>query len=158
MKIGLLTLPFNTNYGGILQAYALQTVLERMGHKVVVFDTPKKNSLPPLWKLPLSFAKRILLKSMGRIDRIFIERYNNRMRPILAKEDSHQLFDSLCKMSNRRRNSFSRFLAYHYEFHVNCDFADRYSPDHDVLVELRDLVKEEAKSKVSIEKWSYDRL
>lgn len=27
-----------------------------------------------------------------------------------------------------------------------------------VLVKLRDLVKEEAKSKVSIEKWSYDRL
>ena len=41
---------------------------------------------------------------------------------------------------------------------MNCDFADRYSPDHDVLVELRDLVKEEAKSKVSIEKWSYEEL
>lgn len=27
-----------------------------------------------------------------------------------------------------------------------------------VLVKLRDLVKEEAKSKVSIEKWSYDEL
>lgn len=27
-----------------------------------------------------------------------------------------------------------------------------------VLVRLRDLVKEKAKSKVSIEKWSYDRL
>ena len=80
------------------------------------------------------------------------------MRPIFAKEDPHQLFDSLCKMSNRGRNSFSRFLAYHYEFHVDCDFADRYGPDRDVLVELRDLVKEEAKSKVSIEKWSYDGL
>lgn len=28
MKIGILTLPLHTNYGGILQAYALQTVLE----------------------------------------------------------------------------------------------------------------------------------
>ena len=34
MKIGILTLPLHTNYGGILQAYALQTVLERMGHEV----------------------------------------------------------------------------------------------------------------------------
>jgi hypothetical protein len=33
MKIGILTLPLHTNYGGILQAYALQTILERMGHK-----------------------------------------------------------------------------------------------------------------------------
>lgn len=86
MRIGILTLPLHTNYGGILQAYALQTVLERMGHEVVVFDTPKKSTLPPLWKLPLSFAKRILLKSMGRIDRIFIERYNNRVQPIVTKE------------------------------------------------------------------------
>ena len=33
MKIGILTLPFHTNYGGILQAYALQTVLEQLGHQ-----------------------------------------------------------------------------------------------------------------------------
>lgn len=33
MKIGILTLPLHTNYGGILQTYALQTVLERMGHE-----------------------------------------------------------------------------------------------------------------------------
>jgi hypothetical protein len=32
MKIGILTLPLHTNYGGILQAYALQTVLKCMGH------------------------------------------------------------------------------------------------------------------------------
>lgn len=36
MRIGILTLPLHTNYGGILQAYALQTVLERMGHEVCV--------------------------------------------------------------------------------------------------------------------------
>lgn len=91
MRIGILTLPLHTNYGGILQAYALQTVLERMGHEVVVFDTPNKCPLPPLWKLPLSFAKRILLKSMGRIDRIFIERYNNSVQPIITKRFNHLL-------------------------------------------------------------------
>lgn len=35
MNIGILTLPFHINYGGILQAYALQTYLETLGHKVV---------------------------------------------------------------------------------------------------------------------------
>lgn len=40
LKIGILTLPLHTNYGGILQAYALQTVLERMGHEVA----PQKSS------------------------------------------------------------------------------------------------------------------
>ena len=38
MRIAILTLPFHANYGGVLQAYALQTVLQRMGHEVVVLD------------------------------------------------------------------------------------------------------------------------
>ena len=33
MKIGILTQPLHHNYGGILQAYALQTTLRRMGHE-----------------------------------------------------------------------------------------------------------------------------
>lgn len=38
MRIAILTLPLHTNYGGILQAYALQTVLTRMGHQVEVLQ------------------------------------------------------------------------------------------------------------------------
>lgn len=38
MRIGILTLPLRSNYGGILQCYALQTVLEKMGHDVIVLD------------------------------------------------------------------------------------------------------------------------
>lgn len=34
MKIGILTLPFNNNYGGLLQAYALQSLLKQRGHEV----------------------------------------------------------------------------------------------------------------------------
>ncbi len=34
MKIGILTLPFNNNYGGLLQAYALQNYLQNRGHEV----------------------------------------------------------------------------------------------------------------------------
>ena len=48
MRIGILTLPLHANYGGILQAYALQTVLERMGHKVVVID--RKKTIKTTWK------------------------------------------------------------------------------------------------------------
>lgn len=42
MKIAILTLPLHTNYGGILQAYALQKTLSKMGHKVVVLDKARK--------------------------------------------------------------------------------------------------------------------
>lgn len=85
MRIGILTLPLHTNYGGILQAYALQTVLERMGHEVVVFDTPNQLPLPPLWKRPLSYAKRAVLKAEGKMNRIFLEQYYNKIRPIIAQ-------------------------------------------------------------------------
>ena len=36
MRIGLLTLPLETGYGSILQAYALKTVLTRQGHEVIL--------------------------------------------------------------------------------------------------------------------------
>lgn len=35
MKICILTQPLGRNYGGLLQAFALQTVLKRLGHEVV---------------------------------------------------------------------------------------------------------------------------
>ena len=35
MKILILTQPLRNNYGGLLQAFALQTVLKKMGHKVL---------------------------------------------------------------------------------------------------------------------------
>lgn len=77
MRIGILTLPLHTNYGGILQAYALQTVLERMGHQVVVFDRPLEKSKLPLWKMPYSYTKRFIKKYFfGKKDEhIFWERY-----------------------------------------------------------------------------------
>ena len=40
MKVGILTQPLTNNYGGLLQAYALQTILERMGHEVVILNRP----------------------------------------------------------------------------------------------------------------------
>lgn len=40
MKIGILTQPLQNNYGGLLQAYALQTSLERLGHTVIILNRP----------------------------------------------------------------------------------------------------------------------
>jgi hypothetical protein len=38
MKIAILTQPLETNYGGLLQAFALQKVLKRMGHEVLTIN------------------------------------------------------------------------------------------------------------------------
>ncbi len=40
MKIGILTQPLANNYGGILQNFALQLVLKRMGHTPVTINIP----------------------------------------------------------------------------------------------------------------------
>lgn len=63
MKIGIITHPLYTNYGGLLQAYALQTTLERLGHEAFEIELNRKKRQLPFWKLPLSISKRIL-KSM----------------------------------------------------------------------------------------------
>ena len=66
MRIGIFTLPLHTNYGGIIQAYALQTMLERMGHEVMVINTKPKllKFALPRWKKPLAYGKRLLVKAL----------------------------------------------------------------------------------------------
>ena len=38
MKIGILTSPLKSNYGGILQNWALQQALIKLGHKPITID------------------------------------------------------------------------------------------------------------------------
>lgn len=59
MKIGIVTLPLHSNYGGILQAWALQTVLTRMGHDVKVIDKDYRSRKSDWFVL---YPKRILKK------------------------------------------------------------------------------------------------
>lgn len=80
MRIGILTLPLHTNYGGILQAYALQTVLERMGHEVCLIEKKCKFLPFPLWKAPLVYGKRILMNVFGHPFPIFYEQQDNIIR------------------------------------------------------------------------------
>lgn len=71
MRIGILTLPLHTNYGGILQAYALQTVLERMGHDVVVIDEQYTFKISFLKKC-FAYPKRAICKYILRDKRAVI--------------------------------------------------------------------------------------
>lgn len=71
MKIGIVTLPLNINYGGILQAYALQTVLEKLGHEVVVFQKNKyRDNTSVITILKRLFSKYVLRNNVH----VFLER------------------------------------------------------------------------------------
>lgn len=88
MKIAILTLPLHTNYGGILQAYALQTVLQRMGHHVDVLDTDIVKSRP--WFLmPMVYSKRLIYRFLMKSDMpIFYERKLKYDKPIVQSNTS----------------------------------------------------------------------
>lgn len=60
MKVAIVTLPLHTNYGGLLQAYALKTSLEGIGHETTVLDLEDKMPAPKLFKAPFVYARRAL--------------------------------------------------------------------------------------------------
>lgn len=62
MRIGILTLPFNNNYGGYLQCYALMQVVKRMGHEVVLINRrPQSNRFLGV-KFFKGFIKKYVLR------------------------------------------------------------------------------------------------
>lgn len=60
MKIGILTQPLTFNYGGILQAFALQTILKKEGHDAWLINYEKRK--PHAWEIPFSIIKRMCKK------------------------------------------------------------------------------------------------
>lgn len=64
MKIAILTQPLHSNYGGILQAYALQTVLRHEGHDVITLD--RRKGYPSL---------KVLLFRIGSFFKCIIRKY-----------------------------------------------------------------------------------
>lgn len=85
MKIGILTLPLHTNYGGILQAYALQTVLERMGYEACVIQRPWRKQIV-WWKYPLQIVKRCINRFiLGYDNSIFGELRWNKNQAIIER-------------------------------------------------------------------------
>ncbi len=72
MKIGILTQPLRTNYGGLLQAYALQTVLNRLGHEVLIinrcYTDPTKSLLPKVLRIKnIIIGRDVACKNINEI-------------------------------------------------------------------------------------------
>lgn len=86
MKVAILSLVLHTNYGGLLQSYALQTVLERMGHEVEILSAPETCKTPPLRKMPYCLMRRLAYKLLkDHSAPIFWERKMNRERPVVTQ-------------------------------------------------------------------------
>lgn len=106
MRVAILTLPLHTNYGGILQCYALQTVLQRMGHEVRVLVKPQYGRSYCII-YPLVVCKRI------------IKRY------ILGKKVNIWLSPNELERKNTD-NFIKRYIAQHKCRYWDLDLADRF--------------------------------
>lgn len=111
MKIGILTQPLHSNYGGLLQNYALQQVLLRAGHEVETInqDPPLRSPLR-LWAgrckvaiyhslMPQRYAKPRYVPSeteMGMIRRNTNQFINTYIRHTKTIHSSHE-FSSIAK-------------------------------------------------------------
>lgn len=80
MKIGLLNLQYDTNYGGNIQRYALMTVLQRMGHDVTHLNLRFNFNDTPLYRRLLRLCKRILMKSIGHLNVSLLKEYSQQKK------------------------------------------------------------------------------
>ncbi|HIE9076765.1 TPA: hypothetical protein ACXP60_005431 [Klebsiella variicola subsp. variicola] len=79
MKVAILTQPLHTNYGGTLQAFALQYILREFGHEPVTINYRKIKPVVHPIRLVLSRIKQKIIE--GRIVYPFsdedIKKYQN---------------------------------------------------------------------------------
>ena len=103
MKIGILTHPLHSNYGGILQCYALNTYLRKLGHDTVVIRrVPNKQFFLKRW---LKYILRIIGVSRFRIKQtdnksINLSRFVNSYIDYTTPVDSMRKMKSICRKYN----------------------------------------------------------
>lgn len=115
MKIAILTLPLNINYGGILQAYALQTILEQRGHEVHIIEEVQRPLKLPIYKMPFSYSKRIIKNIIGKKCYILYEQKYNRELPIITE-------------------NINRFINKNIHLAIYKDFSYIKESEYDVII------------------------
>jgi hypothetical protein len=133
MKVAIVTLPLHTNYGGLLQAFALKTCIEGMGHEVTVLDLKDKMPGPPAFKAPFVYVRR-MFRRMIRGDsapEVFRERRFKAELPVVGA-NTMKFIDKY--LSPRQIGSFRQLTDGEYDaFVVGSDqvWRPRYFPGVD---------------------------
>lgn len=82
MKIAILTQPILMNYGGVLQAYALQSILQSMGHDVTIINRVWNYEQGYIYRA-LSFYKCVILAFLSVVLRKYS--YKSAKKKIIDK-------------------------------------------------------------------------
>lgn len=128
MKLAICTQPLATNYGGILQNYALQQILKKLGHEVWTFDIWKYT----WWNWFNNICKIIILKLLGRKYPFPITpiRYTKKQLPLRQFAYKHIL------LTTPRTNWFERSMIKKYQLDGIVVGSDQvWRPIYNVYVE-----------------------
>lgn len=112
MKIAILTLPLHSNYGGILQAYALQTTLERMGHEVTVITQDRR----------IRYSFFIRIKAFGSY---FIKKYVLLRKNVLYSSQKKQNRE-LAEREQYTRAFIDKYIHTHIVKQLSTDVPDKF--------------------------------
>lgn len=88
MKIGILTQPLLRNYGGILQNYALQQVLKKLGHKPITIDYVAHYNFKTIVMYNIKTIILLLTKGSKRKFRLYYRRRNSAMESFVTQNIS----------------------------------------------------------------------
>ena len=78
-RICILTQPVSNGFGGLLQAYALQTIIKRMGHEVWTEDRKRNCSR---WNRFIAFVKSIVIYLFAPVLHYFTKVYFSTPRTV----------------------------------------------------------------------------
>lgn len=148
MNILILTHPLGTNYGGMLQCYALSTILERMGHNVEVMD---RRTYLPVYKRVL----RSFLSMVGH------PRYNNpkfkKMMPFVSNhlKLTPALYTSKACTSYCKKNDINAVVVGSDQVWRR-DFALKYDFDYFLSFAPSNLKKISYAASLGFSEWQYN--
>jgi len=130
LKIGIVTLPFNTNYGGLLQAYALQHVLKTMGHDALAVY--RLTAGMPLKMKVLSFGRRTLLSTVFRKNVVVRTWPNQKEQQKIAQHTNRFLNENISVTELLKlENDFDKLEKYGFDAYVvgsDQVWRPKYSP------------------------------
>ena len=105
MRIGIVTQPLEMNYGGILQNWALQQVLKRLGHDPITIDAYERYSTPHY----LFNCLRTLLSILSGKKSGFPKRYRGSLRKATTGEFVEQNIAKTHVMWDYKRYGVKRY-------------------------------------------------
>lgn len=132
MKIGILTLPLETNYGGILQAFALQHTLHKMGHDVITIDRHNRKEYPSWWIHLGGYSKRLIQHHLQGKKNV-----STKWNPFLSPEEyarisseTHSFIDRNIKLTKRVFSDELAGIEKEYQFDAYVVGSDQVWQDY----------------------------